>query len=749
MARPIQSSFSSGELSPALHSRVDYERYYTGLALARNYYVLKEGGIQTRAGFEYTVQCVAGNAVTRLIEFEFSAEQTYILMFSDSKIRFVRNGGALLNSSKVISSVSGAFPATIGVVGHGYSDDDIVFITNTGAPGLDNQYFKISGVTANTFDVTGDSTGGGSGNSASVYEIASPYSEADIFRLKYTQSADVMTITHPSYPVHDLSRLAEDNWDISEKNLGSSAVPPASITVVRVGDPSGADNKEYRYVVTTVDENGDESIASPIGSDGGGFNSLSITYGNKITWAAVPGAEFYRVYKENFLNSGIFGLLGEANDLEFQDYNFLGQLDIAPPNQNIIFDSADNYPSCTEYHDQRLMFGRTNNEVQNVWGSKTGNFENFDFSRPAQDDDSLEFTLAAKKVNEIRHLISLENLLVFTSGSIWKVSGPFNGILTPTSIDARRQGTRGCSELDPIVVGDTVLFVQEKGARVRDLNYVFDSDSYTGNDLSVFSEHLLKGYSIVDWCFSEEPYSVLWLVRSDGALLSLSYLREQQVYGWCRHDTQGEFESVASISEGDEDAVYAVIKRNVGGEDVRYVERLHERGFDDIKDAFCVDGGVTYSGASTDTIYGLGHLEGESVVALGDGNVYTDLLVSGGRVVLPEPVEIAHVGLSFVADAQTLPLNFSQSQIQSKKKTINRVVLRVLNTRGLKVGSRPDKLYETKERDVTMGYSNIPTLTGQQFIQVNPDWSDYGDVFIRQDKPLPATILASIPEVQT
>ena len=143
--------------------------------------------------------------------------------------------------------------------------------------------------------------------------------------------------------------------------------------------------------------------------------------------------------------------------------------------------------------------------------------------------------------------------------------------------------------------------IQEKGSRVRDLRYVCEDDKYMGDDMTVMSRHLFEGHTVVDWCYSQEPYSIIWAVRDDGVLLSFTYLREHNVYAWAQHTTDGTFESVCSISEGNEDVVYVVVKRTINGSDVRYVERLHERYFTDIQDAFCVDSGLTYTG-STGTI---------------------------------------------------------------------------------------------------------------------------------------------------
>ena len=298
-----------------------------------------------------------------------------------------------------------------------------------------------------------------------------------------------------------------------------------------------------------------------------------------------------------------------------------------------------------------------------------------------------------------------------------------------------------------MVIGDTALFVQEKGSRVRDIRYTFEADRYTGDDLSILARHMFEGYEIVDWAYAQEPYSIVWAVRDDGTLLSLTYLREHNIYAWCRHVTDGSFESVCAVSEGDQDVVYVIVKRNINGSDVRYIERMRERNFATIEDAFCVDAGLTYDGAATTTISNLHHLEGEELVAVADGNAVDSLTVTNGEVTLPDAASKVHLGLPYNCDFLTLELSFQGEVVQSRKKQVARVALRVLESRGLSAGKDASSLYEFKERTPAMDYGNIPALTQQQTISVAPQWTDYGQVYVRQSYPLPSTVLAVIPEL--
>ena len=223
--------------------------------------------------------------------------------------------------------------------------------------------------------------------------------------------------------------------------------------------------------------------------------------------------------------------------------------------------------------------------------TQTAHFTNLSVSSPTRDDDAITVTLASRQVNEIRHYVSLSDLVVLTSGGEWLVQG-VDGVITPSGIQIKPQSYYGSTELPPIVAGDIVIYMQP-GQAVRDLGYKFESDSYTGNDLSILARHLFDNNSIVDWTYAQAPHSIIWCVRDDGILLGMTYSREQNVFGWHRHTTKGDFKSAAAIREGDDDFTYYVVDRIIGGATVKYVERMRTRDISDVQDSYFVDSGLT------------------------------------------------------------------------------------------------------------------------------------------------------------
>jgi hypothetical protein len=262
---------------------------------------------------------------------------------------------------------------------------------------------------------------------------------------------------------------------------------------------------------------------------------------------------------------------------------------------------AGNYPSTTNYYQQRLGFANTNNDTEKVFFSRSGNFHNFTISSPLQDDDAVTFTLAGRHVNAVKFLLDLGKLVIFTEGGEWVIDGNDAGALLPGEINSKQQSYHGCGNLRPLLVGSSAIFIQARGSIIRDL--LEDViEGYKGNDLTIFSTHLFKTHTIVDWDYQKTPNSIVWAVRSDGTLLGLSYVREHQLWGWHRHDFDGTAENVVSIPEGEEDGVYFVIKRNINGVDKRYIERFVSRKIYDLIDMALMDSSLSYDGRNTTAI---------------------------------------------------------------------------------------------------------------------------------------------------
>lgn len=576
------------------------------------------------------------------------------------------------------------------------------------------------------------------------YEIANPYAEADLFDVHYVQSADVLTLVHPNYAPRELRRLGATNWQLTTISFAAPIAAPGAPTLVAAGHT--AVKYTYYYVVTAVDSEGvNESAASPASSVGGNLFETGATV--TISWGPVPGASRYNVYK---LQGGLYGYIGQTTGLSIVDDNITPDLSKTPPIYDSVFGGAGDYPGAVSYFEQRRCFAGTINKPQNIWMTKSGTETNMSYSLPIRDDDRIAFRVAAREANTIRHIVPLTQLLLLTSSAEWRVTSVNSDAITPSTISVRPQSYVGSSNVQPVIINNTLIYGAARGGHVRELAYSWQANGFITGDLSLRATHLFDTYDIVDMAYAKAPQPIVWFVSTSGRLLGLTYVPEQQVGAWHWHDTDGVFESCTVVAEGGEDALYCVIRRTINGASVRYVERMASRQFSDQADAFFVDCGATYSGAPAKVISGLDHLEGKTVSILADGAVHPQRVVTGGSITLDVEASTVQIGLPIEADLQTLPLAMQLqdgSFGQGRFKNVNRVWLRVYRSSGIFVGPDADNLTEAKQRKAEP-YGSPPALKSEEIsIQLTPAWADSGQIFVRQSDPLPLTVVSITAEV--
>ena len=580
MSSVRQLSFAGGEISPALYGRVDLVKYATGVRTLRNFLVARHGGASNRPGTAFIGEVKDSTKVGRLVQWIFNADQTYVLVFGDQTLRFIRNGAYI--------QVSGVAAWNNGV---NYVIGDLV------VEGGINYYCILGHINQQPPNATywHPLTG-------AIYEIPTPYLAADLDDLGFVQSADVLTLTHQSYAPRELARTGHTAWTLTEITFAPSIAAPAGPAVAG-GTGAG---KDWIYVITAVkDETFEESLPSASATRVN-VGDPTAAAPNVVSWTAVAGAVEYNIYRQKAVPTattpdGIFGYLGTSSNTTFNDNNSVDP-DFAdtPPAARNPFSGAGNFPAVSGYFQQRQLYANTTNEPETVQASRSANFKNFTVSQPLQDDDALTFPIRGRYVNAVRHILDLGKLIILTSDGEWLIEGGADGILAPGEINPKQQSYYGSSTLPPIIVGGDALFVQARGSIVRDLAFELESDSYRGNDLTIFSSHLVDAYTLVDWAYQQNRNSVVWIVRSDGVLLGLTYIKTHQIFAWHRHDTDGDIENVCVVPEGTEDRLYLLVKRTINGVTKRYIERMHTRLVSDIIDAVFLDSSLTYDGRNTD-----------------------------------------------------------------------------------------------------------------------------------------------------
>jgi len=740
MANPqqlIQRAFSGGELAPALHARADLVKYVTGLRRCRNFIVQRHGGVTNRPGTR-----LIGLTKTTSINvglFRYVSENTGESILWEMGTNYLRpylNGARL---QVVLGSIAAYNGATNYVVGDLVQSGGVVYYSLAIQVGV-----APPGASWVTFTGTN-------------FELPNPFG-ADLPHV--SQSGRTLTLTHHLHAPYELINGGSTTaWIL--RPVATSAVIGAPTALAFTAGAAGV--LTVSYVVTAAAPNTyEEGLPSNIAVQAASAPATPAAP-DLLTWVAPAGlapAEYY-VYCDPAGN-GIFGFIGTASTNKFQNTGIVPDFTQTPPKPNTRFSTAGDFPNRSGAFQQRRIFGYTDQAPDGIFASKTGLVSNFSISQPLQNDDAITFRMAGNNHSPVRHLIGLKDLIVLTGGGAWVVNGGGTGApLTPSAIVALQNTYVGISDVAPVVIGNSIVYVEKLGSTLFDLQFDLQVEGLAGKDLCIFSDHLFKGFSVNELDFQQNPDSVVWCCRSDGTLLGMTYIREQEVWGWHRHDSGAacRFEHVCVVPEVDGDTVYLITRRTIGGVFQRQIERLVRRQIVTFNtDAFFVDCGLSYSGAPTNNVTGLAHLNGQVVSVLGDGAVIyngdpagalaANFTVTGGTfpVNFPASYSDIHVGLPITAELETLDLDVQGSSVRGKKKRIEMLmVLLEDSSRTFLVGPSSGALVPFFRKPWEAA---LNLFTGDVEMSLTSSFDDNGRVFLRHTDPLPLTILGILPDVE-
>ena len=742
------TNFTGGELSPRLDGRNDLTKYASGCKTLENFVVYPHGAAARRPGTTFVAEVANSANKTRLIPFEFSTTQTYMLEFSNLKMRVYKDRGSVLEGDKTISAITKANPAVVTATGHNYSNGDEVVISGVvGMTEVNGKRFLVAGKTTNTFQLTNKDgtninsssfttyTSGGVSNK--VFEITTPYTTAQLFDLKFAQSADVMYITHPEHEVEKLSRTAHTAWTLTDVDFTNGPYMDANITTTTLNPGSHTVGTGVAVVASAV--TGINSGSGFLSTDVGRLLQFGDGYG-KITAVS------------DTLNITITIIEDLGSSTASANWS-LGS-----------FSDTTGHPSCVTFFEQRLVFAGTTSQPQTIFFSKSGDYENMDanIGGTIADDDAIIYTIASNQVNAIRFMTATRTLIIGTAGGEFTVSGGgTDNAITPTNILIKKQSNHGAANVDAIAVGNATLFLQRAKRKIRELAYNFDVDGYIAPDMTILAEHISEG-GLTQMAYQQEPNQVIYAVRGDGELIGLTYQREQQVTAWHRHIFGGVFgsgkavcESVAVIPTDDtEYEVYVIVKRTINGATRRFVEYINNFDFTETDNTTFnfLDSALAYSGSAVTTISGLDHLEGQTVSVLANGATHPDKTVSNGSITLDRSSTNVKVGLSYSSILQTMRLDAGSQNgtSQGKTKRIYEITIRLYESVGVEVGESLDNMeripFRTSSDPMDQG---IPPFTGDKAVEFRGNYDTDGFIFVRQTQPLPLTILSLYPELQT
>jgi hypothetical protein len=755
-----------------MDGRVDFDAYKTSLKLFQNMIAYVQGGATRRPGNYWAAEVRDSTKATRIVRFKFSTTAAYAIEFSNQALRFYKNNGPVLEATKAITGATAANPVVVTAVAHGFVNGDHVRILAVGGMvEINNRDFKVANKTADTFELTNLGgtninglaftayTAGGTAQRIFTVTLDVPWLEADLFQLKFTQSADRLYVFHPGYAPRTVNRFSDTNW-----------------TVTKLAFLDGP----YLTVNSTT------TTLTPSAATGTGIT---------VTASSIVGINNDTGFKSTDVNRLIRmkegGVWGYVQITIFTDTTHV-QADVIKTLTNInakvnwrlgLLSDTTGFPSCGTFHEDRLMMGGNATFQQRLDGSRNGDYNNFaptDTDGTVVDDHAVSFTLSSDDVQVLRWLKSdQQGMLVGTYEGEWIVRpSALNEALSPTNISAKQSRFYGSADIQAVRTGGAVLYVTKSTRKVRELAFSFEDNTFRAPDMTVLAEHITKGPTVAtsgikELAFQQDPISILWAVRNDGVLLGFTYERDQKVLGWGRHILGGfsdaaktvpaKVESICVIpsSDGKRDELWMVVQRFIDGRSVRYVEfstRMFEHG--DIQaDASYLDSGITGTAAPQTVWRGLGHLIGETVQVLADGGTRPDVVVdSTGKFTLVTNASKVQVGYTYNSDGQMLRLDVGAADgtALAKYQRSHRVAFLFLDTLGIKVGptfktSGPGKLtplvFQTSQMDPILP---TPLFTGfTDEFRWEGDYTKDNYVCWRIDQPVPCTILAVMPQLHT
>lgn len=540
----------------------------------------------------------------------------------------------------------------------------------------------------------------------------------DIAEMHYAQSADILFITQPLRMPIEFKRLAHDEWEANEVTV---TTPPFVINKTAITIGSSAKT-----------------------------GTVTLTASATLFTAAYVGQKIK-------LNAGIVLISTFTSGTEVVGTVTTELSEITATAQWYAqeWSAAFGFPRFVGFFEQRLFYASNTTRPQTIWFSKSGDYSDFGISSPIVASDGATFTLDSGLQNKMQWVVSARELIIGTLGDEWAVSGSGYEPLSFASIKAGRHTNHGGEDLNPLMIGPVILFLERLGRTINQLVYDYNSDSYSTVDVSVLAPHLTDESTIVAWDYQQTPNGIVWAVREDGNLLGLTFKREHNVTGWHEHDTQGRFIDVSCIPGTKEDDVWVLVEREIGENTFMYLEKKAEEFQSiDVDGAYFLDSFLVYEGALASQLSGMGHLEGKRVDVLGSGFVFSNLLVTGGEVTLTVPVTKAVVGLSY--ESEVVPkmneFDISTGSTFSRMRRTDHLDIMLYKSLGLEIGRYEDG-EEVGLEEVPFRVPGDPVespvalFSGIKRVAFNAGHDRVSDIFIRQTQPLPLTVICIVDEV--
>lgn len=755
MSNPIyisQLAFTTGEVSPDVSSRFDLEQYKSALLEAENVVIRPYGAVAKRQGSQYVGQVKYSDKPTRLFEFTTNTNNSFMLEFGDKYIR-VWNYGIYtgievttpftsdilfdLNcnqSGDVMFICSGKYP--IQTLSR-YSDTDWRMSTYK----LTEQpYDEINTDNGHTLTVNGDTI-------TSTKDLFTQDMVGSVIQIAYyveavhTKSAGEVvekrvhrgllplliekTYNNINYNVENYSTDTELSWKFTTHGTWEGTVK------IQISNNDGQTWKDYRTYTSKNDYNVTDTGKIEAGA--------RLKYVSDIK----SGSVNCDLSIMPFTQYGIVEIKS-VTDAKNAKVNVLNGIKEGEPSYQWKLGSWNRgrgYPKLCTFYQDRFVVAATDSKPNFIWFSRTGDYPNFGVEKvegTITDDSAITLPVINRKMCEIRHLVPANDLIILTSGNEWIVRG--DKTITPTNCNLKTQTQRGALSCEPQFIGNRCVFVQERGGTVRDMGYSYESDNYTGQDLTLFVKTLVKGHVAVTSAYAQDPDSIIYYVRDDGQLNCLTYIPEQKVYGWSHFVTNGKYRYVESVAEGEQDTIYFVVDRVINNKNVKCIERSIPLYTEDNSDVF-LDCYVKVANSIKTDYINAPHLVGQMVDIVVDGQQMPSREVPPtGVIKLDGKANVITVGLPYTTKIKipSVEQQINDGTLQGRVATVSRVVLRMYKSFGGKVGHTFDRMDDITLPPNELFTGDKPVILPKMGVNYSTDTS----ICIKHSDPFPFNLLS-------
>lgn len=792
---PIQTNFTAGELSGRLLGRIDLDRYNNGAKAVENFVPLVEGGLRRRYGLKQLAQA-KNNTETRLVRYVYSNTEAYVLEIGVGYIRVFNSDGQLVDGATAVE-VATSYAADdlwqleyvqigdgLAVAHSNFPIQRLYRVSPTqwmiGNLPLDPAPFdEIGSRPATTATL---SSAGNVGDVITITLAAGLFLLGDVGRnfvagpgiAEISAVTSTTTATATVTSAFASTSLAENTWKLA----GSPIVPICCLSA----SPAGAQQTLFamgaRITVSSMSLDDEALTINTAAAHGLAVNDhINLSFfdsadidGNyyvasvdsdtafkvSYTGSLLASANFGYIYKFNAgaaftaddvgkfvrMNDGLLRIDGYTGNGQVT-VSIIKELDAATTAEGSTWsleascwNDVDGYPACVANFQQRLIAGGTLSYPHGLWGSSTGTTT--DYTIATDDDDAFLFSVDADEVSQLKHLVTANAMLGFSSSAEFAISDSSTGKIGPTDApDCRTPSTYGSTDVRPLRVGGEIMFAQRAGTKVRAVRYDYASDSYVSTDLCALAQQISSS-GIVDSAYQQESTPVMWFVRTDGVLISCTYDVEQRVTAWARHTTNGKFVSVACIPGGADDVddiVMVAVDRVINGETVRFIERFDS----DLQTDCAITGTVD---VATAIWTGFDSLEGMSVDVKADGIYQGSFTVTNGTITLKRVASAIEVGLHYDSEVDLLPpaVNGALGTNIGSAQSTNRVIIRVEDTIGGQINGT-DIPWREFGGDV-LDQAPQPFSGDKDLSQLG--WTEDETVIITQTQPYAMTLLSVI-----